>query len=132
MCKALAGRLPTDGAPPLHRCFINPTALLLGAGSSLLLAPLGLHGSLQDLLNAFLAGGGGGGAPLAPSQPGPLGEALAMHFAAQLLRLVGHMHAGEQGVGLCCLGGRGRGLAVVGKARSMASVPLGTVPTPLP
>ena len=55
ICKALAGRLPEDS--PARRRFIDPSALLLGARCSLLVAPLGSHGSLQDLVNAYLASG---------------------------------------------------------------------------
>ncbi len=53
ICKALAGRLPAD--PSVRQRFADPTALLLGQRSSVLVAPLGPHGSLQDLLNAYLA-----------------------------------------------------------------------------
>ena len=53
ICKALAGRLPPE--PCVRRRFVDPSALLLGQRSSVLVAPLGPHGSLQDLLNAYLA-----------------------------------------------------------------------------
>jgi hypothetical protein len=53
VCKALAERV----LPPSRRRFIDPSALLLGSRCSLLVAPLGRHGSLQDLLNTHLAQG---------------------------------------------------------------------------
>lgn len=53
ICKALAGRLSDD--PAVRQRFADPAALLLGQRSSVLVAPLGPHGSLQDLLNAYLA-----------------------------------------------------------------------------
>lgn len=51
ICKALAGRVP----PTARRHFIDPSLLLLGGRSSVLVAPLGPQGSLQDLVNAYLA-----------------------------------------------------------------------------
>ncbi|PSC71993.1 mitotic checkpoint serine threonine-kinase BUB1 [Micractinium conductrix] len=77
ICKAVAGRVP----PSERHRFIEPTALLLGGRGSVLVAPLGPQGSLQDLVNAYLAQG----------QTPP--EVLAMHFAAELLRTLQHMHA---------------------------------------
>ncbi|EFN53840.1 hypothetical protein CHLNCDRAFT_135925 [Chlorella variabilis] len=77
VCKALAARVP----PAARRHFVDPSALLLGAKASVLVAPLGPHGSLQDLVNAYLA-----------RQQAPP-EALAMHFAVQLLRIMREMHA---------------------------------------
>ena len=53
ICKALAGRLPADPAVRLR--FVDPSALLLGGRCSVLVAPLGPHGSLQQLVNAYLA-----------------------------------------------------------------------------
>lgn len=47
------GRLPADQA--VRQRFVDPSALLLGQRSSVLVAPLGAHGSLQDLLNAYLS-----------------------------------------------------------------------------
>lgn len=72
LCKALAGRIP-DAARPL---FADPTALLLGQRCSVLVAPLGPAGTLQDLVNAYLARGqvGGTGAAVqlqASFQAGP-------------------------------------------------------------
>ncbi len=54
ICKALASRLPDAAA---RARFVDPSALLLGARSSMLVAPLGPHGSLQELVNAYLARG---------------------------------------------------------------------------
>lgn len=53
ICKAVAGRVP----PSERHRFIEPTALLLGGRGSVLVAPLGPQGSLQDLVNAYLAQG---------------------------------------------------------------------------
>lgn len=55
ICKALASRLPDVGAARAR--FVDPSALLLGARSSVLVAPLGPHGSLQELINGYLAKG---------------------------------------------------------------------------
>ncbi|PRW05791.1 mitotic checkpoint serine threonine- kinase BUB1 [Chlorella sorokiniana] len=80
ICKALAGRLPAD--PAVRQRFADPAALLLGQRSSVLVAPLGPHGSLQDLLNAYLA-----------QRQAPPPECVVMHFAAELLRTMQHLHA---------------------------------------
>ena len=52
--RALEARLPPHARP----CALAPTSLLLGERASLLVAPLGAHGSLQQLLNARLAEAG--------------------------------------------------------------------------
>ncbi|KAL4440602.1 hypothetical protein ABPG75_003603 [Micractinium tetrahymenae] len=80
ICKALASRLPVE-APADRARFIDPSALLLGARSSVLVAPLGPHGSLQELVNAHLSKGQ---APL---------ECLAMYLTADLLRTMQLLHA---------------------------------------
>ena len=73
VCRALQGRLPAD----LRAGFIDPCALLLGARMSVLVAPFGCHGSLQEALNLYLAAGA------------PPPEVVALHFAGELLGALG-------------------------------------------
>lgn len=77
ICKALQGRVPLAA----RHLFIDPQALLLGECSSVLVLPLGAHGSLQAALNLYLMRG----------QPPP--EVVALHFAAELLRMLGALAA---------------------------------------
>ncbi|GAB4819516.1 hypothetical protein N2152v2_006562 [Parachlorella kessleri] len=63
------------------RCgFIDPLSLVVGAGSSVLVTPHGGGGSVQDLLNIFLKQG---------QRPD---EVVTMHFAMELLHLLGALH----------------------------------------
>ena len=118
----------------MRQRFVDPSALLLGQRSSVLVAPLGVHGSLQDLLNAYLAqrqarvgigaaccvehvlllhgrsacsrlhAGGNSAGVEGSTHPGPAAyhcpvqapppECVVMHFAAELLRTMQHLHAG--------------------------------------
>ncbi len=75
--RAVQGRVPAAAAP----LFPAPSALALGPGASVLAMPRGVHGSLQDLLNHYLAAG------RRPEQP------LALHLVAALCRALGALHA---------------------------------------
>lgn len=77
ICRALQGRLPADQ----RQAFIDPSVLLLGSRCSVLVQPYSRHGSLQQALNLFLAAG----------SPAP--EALALHFAGELLGLLAGLAA---------------------------------------
>jgi checkpoint serine/threonine-protein kinase len=77
LCRAVQGRVP----PAARAAFLDPHALLLGAGASVLVMPRGRHGSVQDLLNLFLRRG---------QRPE---ESVVMHLAAALLRTLGALHA---------------------------------------
>ena len=57
ICQALHARLPAE----LRRGFVDPLHLALGPGASVLAQPLGAGGSLQGLVNAYLAQGQVGG-----------------------------------------------------------------------
>jgi len=77
MCKVVSGRIPSASRP----FFVDPTALFLGNTASVLQMPCGRLGSLQDLLNVYLARG------TCPD------ETIAARIAALLMRLVGDLHA---------------------------------------
>lgn len=68
----LQGRLP-----PLQRTyFANPSSLILGSETSIMVTPLGVLGTLQDAINAYLSKGQ------------QMDEALAVHFALELVKIL--------------------------------------------
>ena len=75
ICKVIAGRVDDSSM------FIRPLALMLGSHIGVLQMPLGLHGSLQDLLNSHLKQFGA-----------PLDETLAARVGCQLMRAMGQLH----------------------------------------
>lgn len=77
ICRVVAGRVPEASRP----AFVNPSALFLGAQASVLEMPCSRRGSLQELLNVFLARG---------QRPE---EVIVARLAALLLRALGDLHA---------------------------------------
>jgi hypothetical protein len=74
ICKVVAGRVED------RWLFTKPSALMLGSQMGILQMPLGVHGSLQDLLNAHLAVG---------VQPD---ETIAARLGCNLMRAMSQLH----------------------------------------
>jgi len=53
VCKVVAGRVPNTS----RSSFLDPYALTIGPGASIMEMPRGAHGSLQDVLNVYLKKG---------------------------------------------------------------------------
>jgi checkpoint serine/threonine-protein kinase len=77
MCKVVAGRMPEERKSAV----LDPSNLVLGPGASVVEMPRGCHGSLQDLLNRYLALG---------ERPD---EVIVARLATSLLRMLGDLHA---------------------------------------
>lgn len=77
VCKVVAGRVPAAQ----RGAFLDPSYLALGPGASFVEMPRGRHGSLHDLLNAYLKKGE------------RLEEVVVAHLAVALLRMLGDLHA---------------------------------------
>ena len=76
MCKVVAGRVPEAQ----RGLFLDPSALVLGPGASIVEMPRGNHGSLHDLLNACLKRGE------------HMEEVVVASLAVPLLRMLGDLH----------------------------------------
>jgi hypothetical protein len=74
ICKVVAGRVED------RSLFTKPVALMLGSQMGVLQMPLGVHGSLQELLNAHLAEG---------IQPD---ETIAARLGCNLMRAMSQLH----------------------------------------
>ncbi len=77
VCKVVSGRVPTE-----HRMFfLDPYALQIGPGASIMEMPRGTHGSLQDVLNVYLKKG---------ERPE---EVVVARLTVNLMHILGDLHA---------------------------------------
>jgi hypothetical protein len=77
ICKVVAGRVVNDR----RSCFLNPYALTIGPGASIMEMPRGTHGSLQDVLNVYLKKG---------ERPE---EVVVARLTVNLMHILGDLHA---------------------------------------
>jgi checkpoint serine/threonine-protein kinase len=77
VCKVVAGRVPETN----RSSFLDPCALQIGPGASIMEMPLGRHGSLQDVLNVYLKKG---------ERPE---EVVVARLTLKLMHLLGDLHS---------------------------------------
>lgn len=77
VCKVVAGRVPDNR----RTSFLDPYALTIGPGASIMEMPRGTHGSLQDVLNVYLKKG---------ERPE---EMVVARLSVMLMHILGDLHA---------------------------------------